>query len=243
MDLFKAKENEQLQIEIESLKSKLLPEHNKIEELNTEIKHLNLEKNNLKNELQRLTTEKSRLEKETNEKKSDLIILDEVLLMQEFGLYKPTYDFANAEMYKDKLESIRQLQKDNIKDKSAVNYSQSWTVDGSLAKGKKMTNDNIKQILRCFNNECENATDRVKFNNIESMRKRIIKAYDALNKLNETNKVSIRNSFLELKLQELNLAYEYRVKKQEEKEEQKSIREELREQAKLQKELEEMKKI
>ena len=50
------------------------------------------------------------------------------------------------------------------------------------------------------------------------------------------------NSFLELKLQELNLAYEYQVKKQEEKEEQKSIREELREQAKLQKELEEMKK-
>jgi len=73
--------------------------------------------------------------------------------MQEFGLYKPTYDFANAEMYKDKLESIRQLQKNKIKDKSSVSYSESVTVGGSLAKGKKMTNDNIKQILRCFNNE------------------------------------------------------------------------------------------
>lgn len=242
MDLFKAKENEELKMEIESLKSKLSPENNKIEELRKEISQMNLEKNNLKNEIQRLTTEKSNLDKETSQKKLDLIILDEVLLMQEFGLYKPIYDFANAEMYKDRLESLRQLQKEKIKDKSAVNFSEAWTVDGSLIKGKKMTNDNIKQILRSFNNECENATDRVKFNNIESMRKRIIKAYETLNKLNETGKVSIKNSFLELKLQELNLSYEYQVKKQEEKEEQKSIREELREQAKLQKELEEAKK-
>jgi len=249
MDLFKAKENEQLKIknkelnfEIESLKSKLLPEHNRIEELHGEIKLLEVEKENLIKDIQTLGSEKSKIEIETNEKKADLIILDEELLMQDFGLYKPTYDFANAEMYKDKLEAIRQLQKDYIKDKSAVNFSTSWTVDGSQSKGKKMTNDNIKQILRCFNNESENATDRVKFNNIESMRKRIIKAYDVLNKLNETNRVSITNGFLELKLQELNLAYEYQIKKQEEKEEQKSIRLELREQAKLQKELEEAKK-
>lgn len=242
MDLFKAKENEQLKIEIVSLKSKLLPEHNNIEELLGEIKLLEVKKETIKRDIQRLDSEKSKIELDINEKKADLIVLDDELLMQEFGLYKPTYDFANAEMYKDKLESIRQLQKDNIKDKSAVTYSELWTVDGSKTKGKKMTNDNIKQILRCFNNECENATDRVKFNNIESMRKRIIKAYDVLNKLNKTNKVSIRNSFLDLKLQELNLAYEYQVKKQEEKEEQKSIREELREQAKLQKELVEAKK-
>jgi len=68
MDLFKAKENERLQIEIADLKSKLSPEHNKIQELIKQIKDMNLDKNNLKNEIQRLTTEKARLEKETDEK-------------------------------------------------------------------------------------------------------------------------------------------------------------------------------
>lgn len=105
-----------------------------------------------------------------------------------------------------------------------------------------MTNDNIKQILRSFNTECENAIDRVKFNNIDSMKKRIEKSFESLNKLNETVHVGLKPSFLNLKIEELYLAYEYQVKKQEEKEEQKRIREELREQAKLKKELEEARK-
>jgi uncharacterized protein YlxW (UPF0749 family) len=51
--------------------------------------------------------------------------------------------------------------------------------------------------------------------------------------------ISITPSYLDLKLQELNLCYEYAIKKQEEKEEQKRIREEQREAQKLQREIEE----
>ena len=174
-------------------------------------------------------------------KKETLIILDEEILMQEFGLYKPNYDFATSEQYKDRLNEIRQKQKDMIKGNNATNYSTNWTVDGSLAKGKKMTNDNIKQILRTFNIECENAIDRVKFNNVNSMQKRIEKSFESLNKLNKTVLVSIKKEYLELKIEELYLAYEYQIKKQDEKEEAKRIREELKEQAKLQKELAEAK--
>ena len=105
-----------------------------------------------------------------------------------------------------------------------------------------MTNDNIKQILRSFNTECENAIDKVKFNNIDNMKKRIEKSFEALNKLNVTVCVQIKEEYLDIKIEELYLAYEYQVKKQEEKEEQKRIREELREEARLQKELEEAKK-
>ncbi len=48
--------------------------------------------------------------------------------------------------------------------------------------------------------------------------------------------------YLDLKLQEMNLCYEYAMKKQEEKEEQKRIREEQKEAQKLQREIEEARK-
>jgi hypothetical protein len=52
--------------------------------------------------------------------------------------------------------------------------------------------------------------------------------------------ISLIPAYLDLKIQELHLCYEYQVKKQQEKEEQKLLREQLREEAKVQKEIEEM---
>lgn len=49
--------------------------------------------------------------------------------------------------------------------------------------------------------------------------------------------VRLADEYLDLKLDELRLAHEYQVKKQEEKEEAKRVREELREQAKLEQEI------
>ena len=54
--------------------------------------------------------------------------------------------------------------------------------------------------------------------------------------------ISVTPAYLEAKTKELRLAFEYRQKKQEEKEEAKAAREEQREQAKLQREIEEQKK-
>jgi len=74
------------------------------------------------------------------------------------------------------------------------------------------------------------------------MKNRIIKSFESLNKLNTSVKVALLPKYLNLKLDELNLAVEYAMKKQDEKEEQKRIRDELREQAKLEKEIEEARK-
>ena len=242
LDFIKATENKKLKQEIEDLRNLLTPEQKEVKEILNYLKELHEKRDTLKRDIENLKIELTDLENKKNARKQELIMLDEEILMQEFGLYQPKYDFATSDQYKEKLTQIRNRQKDMIKNKTAVTYSQNWTVDGSKAKGKKMTNDNIKQIIRTFNTECENAIDRVKFNNIDSMKKRIEKSFDSLNKLNKTVLVGLRNEFLDLKIQELYLAYEYHVKKQEEKEEQKRIREELREQAKLKKELAEAKK-
>ena len=238
-----------LEEKIEYLEKQLLPEQKEIMKLSEEIQKLNSEIDLKSKEIiskdaeyNNILVEIARVEASLLEKRKELIILDDEILFQDFGLYQPIYDFYNSEQYKSRLESVRERQKNMIKNKKACNFFDNWTVNGSVAKGRKMTNDNIKQILRLFNTECENAIDRVKFSNVESMRKRIVKSYEQLNKMNETNKVSIVPLYLDLKLDELDLAYEYALKKQEEKEEAKAIREQLREQAKLEKELAEARK-
>lgn len=242
MDMFKATENQELKNEIEKLKALLTPEQIKAKNILDYISELETKKVDLEKSLLSLYSDIDKLNEKIDNRQKDLIILDEEVLIQEFGLYKPIYEFATLEEYKSKLESIREQQKIMIKNKTAVSYYDGWTVNGSKVEGRKMINDNIKQIIRTFNIECETVIEKVKFNNIETMKKRIEKAFDSLNKVNETNKVEIKQEFLKLKVEELNLAYEYQIKKQQEKEEQKRIREELREEAKLQKELEEAKK-
>lgn len=99
-----------------------------------------------------------------------------------------------------------------------------------------------KLLLRAFNSECDEAISKVRYSNIDSAEKRIERSRDAISKLGGMMSVSISYNYFKLKLQELYLAHEYQMKKQEEKEEQRRIREELREQAKLEKEIAEARK-
>ncbi|MFZ6624194.1 DUF4041 domain-containing protein [Vagococcus fluvialis] len=245
------KEIEILNNDLSKLKDKKLSvEQMTALELNEEIlkQQKNLEL--LESEIVKKQSKYSEIETKFIQKQSDihtlqskLVVIEDDLLMESYGLYVPKYDFATSLGYKEKLTSIRSTQKQMIKDKSAVNYFDNWAVDGSKAKGRKMTNDNIKQILRSFNNECEASINKVKYNNIQSIEKRIKTSFEQLNKLNKSIKLSITNEFLNLKLNELYLAYEYERKKQDEKEELKEQREREREEKALQKEIQSKKKV
>ena len=252
-DIFKGKqyksELESLQQKYEDLQSLLTPEMQDAQTLLAFIRDLESQKSTLQSDLDNLELDKQkrkseigRLDSEINIKKKEIIELDDQILLQDFGMYTPVYNLMNSEAYKDRLTVIRQQQKEMIKNDTACLYPTNMTLDGSTSKGKKLVKDNVKQILRSFNNECDAVIDKVKFNNIESIRKKIEKSFNDLNKMNSSMKISIVPKYLSLKLEELNLCYEYAVKKQEEKEEQKRIREQLREEAKLQKEIAEARK-
>ena len=203
------KEEKEKKLEIE--KMDLLEAIQKLDELNKKIVKSTLEKERLDKVITEITYE-------LNEQKARLETVNDELDMESFGLYKPKYDFANSSQYKFKLEEIRKKQKEMIKTKKAVHYSENWTVDGSASKGRKMTNDNIKMILRSFNSDCEAAINKIKFNNLERIENRIYKSFEQLNKLNEVNKISISQEFLNLKFDELHLGYEYEQKRELEKE-------------------------
>ncbi len=169
-------------------------------------------------------------------------IYDEEIELAELGFYKPHFDFDTSEKYKEKITEVKSLQKEMISEKTAIYATTEWTVEGSKAKGRTMTNRGIRLTARAFNNECDSATSNVAWNNIERMEQRIIKAFEAINKLNESNHIVIEYDYLELKIKELKLTHEYKEKKYDEKEEQAEIRRQMREEAKLQQEVEKAQK-
>lgn len=165
-----------------------------------------------------------------------IAVYDEDLELAETGFYKPHFDFGTSEVYKMNIAQIREKQKTMLKEKKAVICHTEWTVGESKAEGKKMVNRAIKLTTRAFNNECEAAIANVRWNNIEKMEERILKASNDINKMNESNHVVIEHQYVDLKLRELWLAYEYQEKLKEEKEEQAEIRRQMREEAKLEQE-------
>ena len=179
---------------------------------------------------------------EIDTKRRELADVELDVDMADFGLYKPKYDCMNSDEYKEKINANRERQKSLIKNKQALNYFDGWQLDGSKSKGAAMNNDNMKMYLRAFNNECDVLISKVKFNNFDKVEERIRKCAAALDKLNDRNRISVTNTFLQLKIEELHLVHEYNVRKQEEKEAMRAAREEERELAKLQKELEESRK-
>lgn len=170
--------------------------------------------------------------------KNEIIELDDEILFQDFGLYRPQYDFADSEGYKEALKEVRLQQKSMIKNATAAICTRSWRVDGSEEKGKKMIAENIKQIIRNFNIECDICIDKVRFSNYESSKKRILKAFETQNLLNETNAILISEDYYKLKLKELDIAYGYQQKKKEERDELRELREQQKEEERVAKEIE-----
>lgn len=228
--------------ENEKLKSIMKPEHQEIFDLSNQINNLSNEKNSLLQQIEESKKQISTLMWEIQQKTNESLDLDEQLMLESFALYKPKFDFTNSAQYKIQIDLLRDKQKHMIKQGTACYGSQTWTVNESKAEGKKMVNDMIKLSLRSFNNECDSCIANVKFNNIATYEKRIIKSFETLNKLGKIMQVNISEEYFNSKIQELYLAYEYSLKKQEEKEEQRQIREQMREEARLHREIEEAKK-
>ena len=168
--------------------------------------------------------------------------LEESLDTISYGLYTPHYDFATSDEYKLKLDQCYEGQKSIIKDEKATFCPVKWSVGDSEKEGERMTKQNSKIMLRAFNGECDAAVAKVGWNNIANMEARIQKAFEAINKLGTTNKISVTDPYLKLKLEELHLAYELQEKLHQEREEQRRIREQMREEEKVQQEIEKAKK-
>lgn len=225
--------------------STLSEQHSEVTSRYADVIDVDIAVDEAKEKLTKTTKDIEELQRSYKQKKSvydDLLsriaIYDERLEYAEMGMYEPHFEFDTSEAFRDRIKEVRAKQKEMIKEKTAITCNIQWEVSGSRAEGKKMTNRGIRLTARAFNNECDAAIANVSWNNIERMEKRIVKAYEAINKMNETNKIFISPYYLQLKLDELRLAFEYKEKRQIEKEEQAELRRLEREEEQLRKEAE-----
>lgn len=236
------KENERLSYELEECKRMFTPEMQDAVRLKTLITDLNQALEKKYSEISKASEDLRTLDYKIQKQSARLLDIDDQILFEEFSLYKPKYDLTNSDEYKEKLQTIRQTQKDLIKNGKAVSGNMNWTVNNSITQGKKMVSDMQKLLLRAFNSECDELINRVTYSNIEQSKKRIEASCENISKLGRIMQISISWEYEKSKLDELYLVFEYQQAKQREKEEQKELRAQMREEAKLHKEIEEARK-
>ena len=244
-----SKKEKALQAEVERLTGLLLPEQRDIENLKQQISNLqstiaNLDKtiNNNNDKIGNLNTQISKLDQEILDKRKQLAVFEVDINALDYGLYKPTFEFANSDLYKEELKKLRDKQKQCIKNDNAAFGNTNWQVNGSAAQGRTMVNNYKNLLLRAFNVECDDIVANVKVSNLDRSIERIEKISEQISKLGKTMAIGISPGYVRLKIDEVKLALDYQQKKQEEKERQKELRAQEREEVKVLKEIEEERK-
>jgi hypothetical protein len=168
----------------------------------------------------------------------EVSLLEENIEDISFGVYKPHFDYASSQEYKDRLERVWTDQKALIKAERHVHFGVAWTIGDSRKEGERMQKQYGKLLLRAFNGECDACIAKVSWNNITRMEERIVKGFEAINELGGVMKISVTPEYRELRLQELRLHYELEEKRRAEAEEQRRLKEQMREEERAQRELE-----
>lgn len=177
---------------------------------------------------QDLMNENSVLEQKIKKASETLKDLDKEVFSKYVNI--ETYENITSEECKNNLSLLKIKEKELIKSDNAIIVTS--------RDDKKVLNNNIKQLLRSFNVECENLSINVSAKNIETTRNKIIKSFEALNKLFSTDGVQLSKDLLSYKLEAITLVYEYELKKEQEREQQKAIKEQMIEEEKVRREIE-----
>jgi len=184
-----------------------------------------------------LDTELAQKRNELAQLNEEIAVANGNLNLQEFGFFERQYSFSDSTKYKDKLDSLRMQQKSMVKNGTAGRIITPMLLNNSKSKGKAMQNQLIKAALRGFNGEADALLVKVSVVNVDNKIKALRKVFEQLNKMYSRNLIEITYPYLDLKIEELRLAAEYELQKQEEKELLREQREKEREDKKLQAEI------
>jgi hypothetical protein len=207
----------------------------------TPIKDLALARQKMEQDLKEVEALKDSKRLELEAIVKQLSNLDDEIDLAQSGIIKLNYNFGTSDEYDKKLDTIRSIQKDMVKDKNAIKCDKEWVVGGSKAEGKKMIDRLIKLGLNAFNYQCDNIILNVKYSNYDRSKEKILKLNETIEKLLEVNECYVNKKYLQLKYEELDLVFGYQEKLYEEKEEQKSIRLQMQEEEKVRREIEKTK--
>lgn len=144
------------------------------------------------------------------------------------GIYEPLFDFEDSETYKNERLQALEDAKRMVRDKEALDIGIESAEKTKIAK----------LALLAFNSVCDSCVSDVRWDNVFKFEQKIKRTFETINEAIVGNiGVEIKEDYLNVRLKELHLAYEYKLKKQREKEEQDNIKALMREQEKAEREI------
>jgi hypothetical protein len=179
---------------------------------------------------------RARLES-TGEDVDELVVLDDERVLQSVGIYRYHHPLENAIAYRQRLDGLAARIAELVKSGVAIERSNMFTFDNSLAKGRQMTNNLAKLMLRAYNAEADNAIRSLRVGNVITAKKRLEASRSAIARLGSMMEMRISEEFHSLRLEEIELTADWLMKKQEEIENAKEERARLREERRVAREL------
>ncbi|MFM2419634.1 MAG: hypothetical protein RL385_4357, partial [Pseudomonadota bacterium] len=167
----------------------------------------------------------------------DVVLLNDESVLQSVGIYRYHHPLESAAAYKERLADLSERITSLVKADNAIVKSNMFTFDNSLAKGRKMTGDLSKLMLRAYNAEADNTLRTLKAGNVITAKKRLDASRTAIAKLGKMMEMHISDEFHALRFEEIELTADFLMKKQEEREAAREERARLREEAKVAAEL------
>lgn len=167
----------------------------------------------------------------------DAVELDDEKVLQDVGIYRYHHPLENAAAYRERLKDLSARIATVVKSGRAIEKSEMFTYDGSLAKGRKMTSDLGKLMLRAYNAEADNSLRTLRVGNVVTAKKRLEASRKAIAKLGRMMEMHIADEFHSLRIEEIELGADFLMKKQEEREAAQEERARLREERRVAAEL------
>ncbi|MGJ9402896.1 DUF4041 domain-containing protein [Arthrobacter sp. KK5.5] len=174
---------------------------------------------------------------ETSAPTGDYVELDDARVLQEVGIYRYHHPLENAASFRDRLDEIEARIAELVKLGGAIVKSNLFTFDNSLAKGRRMSDDLAKLMLRAYNAEADNSIRSLKVGNVVTAKRRLEASRTAIAKLGAMMEMRISDDFHHLRNEEIELTADWLMKKQEEKEAEREERARLREERRVEREL------
>ncbi|HFO2233128.1 TPA: DUF4041 domain-containing protein [Staphylococcus aureus] len=200
---------------------------NSIEELDAERKNLVVENERLSGEISFKEKKIKELEANIEDKIIDSDLKD--IFVNHFE------ENITSKEFNDQLSMLSLDEKGMVNNDEAVYYY-------GYSEKKSHINSQIKQILRSFNTECDYLFSSLTSRNYDNYHKKIVRSYEALNKIYKVDNVEITRQYLQIKLEKLNLINERAIKIEQEKALQREIKEQMKEEEKVRRELEQQEK-
>ena len=199
------------------------------------LKYLETQRDNLEKSIE----VKLQLESELKAIKESIDVYSPQYDLLNQGFFEePQYLYETSEQFKVEIKELRNQQKTMILEKEAVVIPDEILVVNDATQTKRILQGQSKMILRAFNIECDVLISSVKPSNFDNTLERIQKAADDLEKTVISFKCGFNSRYVHLKYKECELQYQFTLKREDEREEQRLIKEQMREESRARREYE-----